>query len=217
MIVSFRRRESDPMKNSRFVFFPAILVAVASLCLIVYSFLGFTPHRPPSLHTGVPLADMGPRGERGSEGLFRTLGTCAVFLAAASYAWLRLKRKRKSPSPLVQLAVKGFDKLHKYAGYAAIVLIAVHGIYFLTQAAIKKETYTGLAAFGLLFALGLYGFLIRRVSNKYMRKIHFSLATAFAAAALLHAGGSAVMAVVFWGLIWLIERSATPAEQRQRI
>jgi NADH:ubiquinone oxidoreductase subunit K len=195
-----------------------MLVAAASLCLILYSFFGVTPHRPPSLNPGTEHAGMGPRGEKGNDGLFRTLGTFTVFLGAFSYAWLRLKTKRRSSSPFVRWLVKWFDKLHKYAGYSAIVLIAVHGTYFLTLAAIKKETYSGIAAFALLFTLGVYGFLLRRVAHKYMRKVHFMLATAFALAAVIHAGGSAIMAalgvVVFWGIVWLMDQKTKPSQEQ---
>ncbi|MCK9862934.1 hypothetical protein [Paenibacillus sp. ATY16] len=190
------------MKPGRSVFVPAVVVALASLALIFYAFFG-------TIHQGPPVIN--PE-ERGSEGLFKTMGTIAVWCAAVSYAWLRLKRKRKSPSPLVKKLVKLFDKAHRLAGYAVIVLISAHGIYFLTQSRIKDDTYTGIAGFALLLSLGIYGFLIRRVKNKHLRKIHFLLATAFAVAAVIHAGGSAIVAmlstIVFWGLVWLIERRA---------
>ncbi|UUZ82283.1 hypothetical protein LJK88_49155 [Paenibacillus sp. P26] len=166
-----------------------------------------------------PAARHEAEGEKGGEGLFKNFGTIAVFCGAVSYVWLRLKTKRRSPSSVVQILVKWFDKLHTYAGYGAIVLVAVHGVYFLTQAAVKDDTYTGLAAFALLLSLGVYGFLIRRVKNKHMRKIHFLLATAFAVVACIHAGSSAIMATVctiaFWGLVLLMERSARPAGERK--
>ncbi|GMK45402.1 hypothetical protein PghCCS26_25300 [Paenibacillus glycanilyticus] len=190
------------MKPGHSVFVPAVVVALASLALIFYAFFGTIHQGPPGINPG----------ERGSEGLLKTMGTIAVWCAAISYAWLRLKRKRKSPSPLVKKLVKLFDQAHRLAGYAAIVLIAAHGIYFLTQSRIKDDTYTGIAGFALLFSLGIYGFLIRRVKNKHLRKIHFLLATAFAVVAIIHAGGSAIIAIlstiVFWGLVWLIERRA---------
>ncbi|MFB9330828.1 hypothetical protein ACFFSY_33220 [Paenibacillus aurantiacus] len=206
------------MKHSRSVYIPAVIVAVASLALILYGFLGVTHQGPPQLGStaGGPPAGM-RRGEEGSEGLFKTLGTIAVWCGAVSYAWLRLKRKRRSPSPLVKTLVKLFDRLHQLGGYAAIVLVAAHGIYFLTQSVLKDDTYTGIAAFALLLFLGIYGFLIRRVKNKHMRRIHFLLATAFAVASFIHAGGSAIIAalstIVFWGLIWLIERTASSSER----
>jgi hypothetical protein len=201
------------MRNSRTVILPALLVATASLFLILYSFFGETHQEPPNIGSQQHLG-MGPRLDKGNEDLFRTLGTIPVFVAAVSYAWLRLKKKRRSSSHFVRLIVKWFDKLHKYTGYSAVILIAAHGTYFLTQAAIKKETYSGIAAFALLLSLGIYGFLMRRVPNKHMRKVHFLLATAFVITVLIHAGGSAIIAtvsvIVFWGLVWLIERMAMP-------
>lgn len=207
------------MISRRSVYIPAILVAAASLILILYAFFGMAHHAPPGAAAGALPHDMKPKGEKGSEGLFKNFGTIAVFCGAVSYVWLRLKTKRRSPSSVVQILVKWFDKLHTYAGYGAIVLVAVHGVYFLTQAAVKDDTYTGLAAFALLLSLGVYGFLIRRVKNKHMRKIHFLLATAFAVVACIHAGSSAIMATVctiaFWGLVLLMERSARPAGERK--
>jgi hypothetical protein len=205
------------MRNSRTVIIPALLVAIASFFLILYSYFGVTHEGHPPNPGSLPV-HMGPRMEKGSEDLFRTLGTIAVFVAAVSYAWFRLKKKRRSSSRFVRWVVKGFDKLHKYSGYTTIILIAAHGTYFLTQAVIKKETYTGIAAFALLLLLGIYGFLIGRVNNNHMRKVHFMLATAFAIVALIHAGGSAIIAtlsvIVFWGFVWLIERKATSSEEQ---
>ncbi|NIK68133.1 hypothetical protein [Paenibacillus sp. BK720] len=141
------------MKHSRSVFVPAVVVAMAGFALIFHAWFGVSRQGLPGIKPG----------DRGNEELFKTLGTIAVWSTALSYAWLRVKRKRKSPSPLVKKLVKLFDKAHRLAGYAAIVLIAVHGLYFLTQARIKDDTYTGIAGFALLLSLGVYGFLIRRV------------------------------------------------------
>jgi hypothetical protein len=200
------------MRKNRTLFIPALLVATASFFLILYSFFGVTHVVPPSNPGSLP-AGMGHRMEKGSENLFKTLGTVAVFVAAVSYAWLRLKKKRRSSSRFVRVIVKWFDKLHKYTGYLAIIFVVAHGTYFLTQAVIKKETYTGIAAFALLLSLGIYGFLIERMPNKHMRKVHFMLATAFAIVALIHGGGSAIIAIlcviVFWGLVWLMDRIST--------
>jgi predicted MFS family arabinose efflux permease len=199
------------MRNSRTIMIPALLVAIASLLLLLYSFLGVTNKENPS-HLGTPPSNFEHRIEKGNEGLFKTLGTVTVFVVAVNYAWLRLQKKRRSPSRFVRLIVKWFEKPHKYAGYTAIILVVAHGTYFLTQAAIKKDTYTGIAGFALLLTLGIYGFLIGRVPNKHMRKIHFMLANAFVIVTLIHAGGSAIIAtfsvIVFWGLIWLIEHKS---------
>lgn len=161
---------------------------------------------------------MHPKGEKGGEELFKTFGTLAVFASAVSYCWVRLKKKRRSASPLVRWLVTWFDRLHPIAGYTAIVLVGAHGVYFLTQAAIKDDTHTGIAAFALLLGLGVYGLLIRRLPRQNLRKVHFALASAFAFAALLHAGGSAIMAVLstaaLWGVVRLLERTARPSGQR---
>jgi hypothetical protein len=204
------KKEGIVMKNLKSIFFPAILVTAASIILILYSFFGVAHQGPNSMNIGSPPQTMELGGQKGREGVFRTIGTIAIFCGAVSYAWLQLKKKRRSSSSVIQFLVKWFDKLHQFAGYAAIFLITIHGFYFLVQAAVKRETYTGIAAFALLLSLGGYGFLIRRVPNKYMRKVHFLLTTAFAVVALIHAGGSAIAAVLsiiaFWVLIRLIDR-----------
>jgi hypothetical protein len=206
------------MKHSRAIFVPMFLVAAVSLFFLLYSLFGL-PHQG-SLHPGPGRSapGMGMRADRGMEGWFRTLGTAAVFPAAFSYAWLNLRKKRKSGSLFVRMLVNWFDKLHRLAGYAAVLLVAAHGIYYLTQAAFKRETYTGIAAFALLLGAAIYGFLIRRLPNRYMRKIHFLGMTGFAAAALVHAGGSAVAAtagvISLWILVGLIDsRTSHPSTE----
>lgn len=202
------------MKHNRKLFIPAAIALLAGLALILYAFFGVA-HQGIGHGGPVPgkLPSRASGGEHGSEGIFKTLGTIAVWCAAVSYAWLRLKKKRKSPSSLVKKLVPLFNRLHQPAAYAALILIAAHGIYFLTQSVLKDDTYTGLAAFVLLLSLAVYGYLIRRLKSKYTRKIHFGLATAFGAAAFIHAGGSAIVAglsiCVFWGLIEFVERKSS--------
>ncbi|MBO7743462.1 hypothetical protein I8J29_04605 [Paenibacillus sp. MWE-103] len=201
------------MKPNRLLFIPAVMAALVSLAFVLYALFG-TIH-PETVHSGIatgrPPADM-KRDAAGGDGLFRTLGTIAVWCGAVGYAWLRLKKKRKSPSPLAKKIGKLFNRLHQPAGYAALAFVAAHGIYFLTQAAIKDDAFTGIAAFTLLLSLAVYGFLIRRVKMKHVRQIHFLLATAFAIVAIVHAGGTAILAtlavIVCWALIGLIERRA---------
>ncbi|MFC3801194.1 hypothetical protein [Cohnella sp. GCM10012308] len=202
------------MKQNRTLYIPAAISLLAGIALILYAFSGVV--HPGSAHGGPSLGNAPPgmeRREQGSEGLFRTLGTIAVWCAAVSYAWLRLKKKRRSPSALVKKLVPLFNRLHQPVAYAALVLIAAHGIYFLTQAVVKDDTYTGIAAFVLLLTLAVYGYLIRRLKSKHTRKIHFGLATAFGVFAFIHAGGSAIIAalsvVVLWGLIEFVERMAS--------
>lgn len=144
------------------------------------------------------------------------MGTVAVFLAAVSYAWITLKKKRRSSSALVRTGAKLIYGVHTYAGYLALILIGIHGVYFLIKGMHQDSILTGIAAFALLLAAGVYGFLIKRVRNKYMRTIHLGLGSAFLVACLVHAGGSAVVAVLgvigLWILIQILERvSAGPA------
>ncbi|MNK45184.1 hypothetical protein D3C87_639370 [compost metagenome] len=213
------------MNKSRKVFIPAILLTLAALALILYGQFGIQKQMPPGMdgtHPGQgtvtgqgPGAGFRPEGgerEEGPEGIFKTLGTIAVFSAAVSYAWICLKNKRRSASALVRKGVKLFYAVHTYTGYLALILIAVHGVYFLIQGTKQDSILTGIAAFTLLLSTGVYGFLIKRVRNKYMRTVHLGLGSAFLAAGLVHAGGSAILAVLcvisLWILIWVLERLA---------
>lgn len=219
------------MNKSRKVFIPAILLTLAALILILYGQFGIQKQLPPDREANysgqgtVTGQDSGTgsrpeRGEReeGPEEIFTTLGTIAVFSAAASYAWVTLKNKRRSASMIVRRGVKLFYAVHTYTGYLALLLIAIHGVYFLIQGTKQDSILTGLAAFALLLTTGIYGFLIKRVRNKYMRTVHLGLGSAFLAAGLVHAGGSAILAVLcvigLWVLVRILERTAsgTPAK-----
>ncbi|RUT30471.1 hypothetical protein EJP77_11560 [Paenibacillus zeisoli] len=219
------------MNKSRIVFIPAILLTLAALVLILYGQFGIQKQMPPGMNgTGSGQGTVTgqdsetsfrpERGEReeGPEEIFKTLGTIAVFSAAASYAWITLKKKRRSASTLVRKGVKLFYAVHTYTGYLAMILIAIHGVYFLIQGTKQDSILTGIGAFVLLLSTGVYGFLIKRVRNKYMRTVHLGLGSAFLAAGLVHAGGSAILAVLcvigLWILIRILERTApgTPAK-----
>ncbi|WP_433945477.1 hypothetical protein [Paenibacillus sp. SN-8-1] len=219
------------MNKSRKVFIPAILLTLAALALILYGQFGIQEQMQPGMDRNQPgqgtVTGQGPgsglrpeRGEReeGPEGIFKTLGTIAVFSAAASYAWVILKNKRRSASMLVRKGVKLFYAVHTYTGYLAMVLIAVHGVYYLIKGMHQDSILTGIAAFTLLIATGVYGFLIKRVRNKYMRAVHLGLGSAFLAAGLVHAGGSAILAVLcvigLWILIRILERLAPGASTK---
>jgi hypothetical protein len=195
------------VKNNRKLFIPAILIAAAA-ALILYAVFGIQNQRPPGMNGERP--GPGPGNDEGSAGIFRTLGTIAVFCTAVSYAWFRLKSKRRSASAIVRRGVKLFYAVHTYTGYLALILIAVHGTYFLIKGMHQDSILSGIAAFSLLLSVGVYGFLIKRVRNKSMRTVHWGLGTAFLAAGLVHAGGSAIAAVLsvigLWILVWLLER-----------
>ncbi|GIP22977.1 hypothetical protein [Paenibacillus sp. J22TS3] len=216
------------MNKSRKVFIPAVLLALAALGLILYAVVGLKETRPahmkPPASASAGSASVQQSGDaagapgrpnrpdHGAEGIYKNLGTAAVFLSAISFAWICLKKKRRSASKWLRKGAKLFYAVHTYAGYLAVLLIVVHGIYFLIKGSHQDAIYTGIAAFALLLAGGVYGFLIRRVRNKYMRVIHLGLGSAFLAACLVHAGGSALLAVggivVLWVLVGILDRTA---------
>ncbi|WP_027091678.1 hypothetical protein [Cohnella thermotolerans] len=202
------------MNHSRKAFIPAALVAFASIALIVYSFYASSRGRghPPNM----PAAGARPPGGEREEGLdpFTLFGTLAVVCGAVSFTWLRFKKKLVSPSPIVKKLAKLLYRVHPFTGWAALLLIAAHGSYFLVTKLNDHKIYTGLASFLILLALAGYGFLIKRVRNKWLRKAHFYLSLLWIPALLLHAGGSflgtALATAAVWAAVWLLERATQP-------
>lgn len=156
----------------------------------------------------------GREGE-GSGEMFKTLGTLSVFLGAAAFCWFWFRRKLKSPSPLVRKGGRLARSLHKPLGWAAVLLIAVHGGYFLVTKLQDHKIYSGLSAFAILLALAGYGFFINRIRNRWMRTVHRVLALSWIPLLLLHAGGSAIAAflgcLVVGGAVWHLDKSAGAA------
>ncbi|WP_068497993.1 hypothetical protein [Paenibacillus kribbensis] len=211
------------MKTKKTVWIPAMIaVTVAALLVLYYYYMssvsgGGPGPRPPEGSVGnVPAGQMGrpPGGEgRGGNGeIFKTLGTISVFLGAAAFSWFWFKKKLRSPSMLVRKAGKLLHFMHKLLGWATLVLVAVHGVYFLITKLQDHKTYTGLASFAILLAIAGYGFFINKVRNKWMRTVHRSLGLLWVPVLLLHAGSSVIMAVIaslaVGVLVWVLERSA---------
>ncbi|CAM2914380.1 hypothetical protein PASE110613_07260 [Paenibacillus sediminis] len=204
------------MKTKKTVWIPAMIAAVVAALLVTYYV--YTSSVQGGAH-GLPPGGRGrpPGGEGREEGgeMFTTLGTIAVFLGAATFSWFWFKKKLKSPSMLVRKAGKILYSVHKLLGSATLILIVVHGIYFLITKLHDHKIYTGLASFVILLAIVGYGFFINKVRNKWMRTVHRSLGLIWVPVLLLHAGGSAIMAaiscVAVGGLVWILERSAGQA------
>ncbi|MEK5507027.1 MULTISPECIES: hypothetical protein [unclassified Paenibacillus] len=208
------------MKTKKTVWIPAIIaVTVAALLVIYYYYMpsvsgGGPGLRPPGGEVSNVAGHMGGRpGEKGGEGngeLFKTLGTISVFLGAATFSWFWFKKKLRSPSMLVRKTGKLLHSMHKLLGWATLILIAVHGIYFLITKLQDNKTYTGIAGFVILLAIAGYGFFINKVRNKWMRTVHRLLGLLWVPVLLLHAGGSAIMAVIaslaVGVLVWVLER-----------
>ncbi|WP_226002298.1 hypothetical protein [Paenibacillus sp. BJ-4] len=185
------------MKTKKTVWIPAMIaVIVAALFVIYYYYMSSVS---------------GGEGHGGNGEILKTLGTISVFLGAAAFSWFWFKKKLRSPSVLVRKAGKLLHSMHKLLGWATLILVVVHGVYFLITKLQDHKTYSGLASFAILLALAGYGFFINKVRNKWMRTVHRSLGLLWVPVLLLHAGGSAIMAVIasltVGVLVWVLEKS----------
>jgi hypothetical protein len=193
------------MKTNKSVFIPAIIVVIAAILLVAYSFFAMNS----GTHPAPPEGGRPPMGGEKFEP-FKTLGTIAIVCGALSFTWLLFKNKLTSSSVPIKKLGKLFYTIHTYTGWAALLIVLVHGTYYLITKLNDKSIYTGIAAFLLLFTLAGYGYLIKRVRNMHMRKVHFLLSFVWIIAIMLHAGGAfittALITLVIWGFIWLLER-----------
>lgn len=124
-----------------------------------------------------------------------TLGTIAIYVAAAGFSWLWFKKKFKSPSKLVRRVGKSLYTLHRGLGWMTLALGAAHGAYWLLNRPLDDNSYTGLASFAILLVVASYGLFVPKIRNKWMRLAHRTLGIAWAPVLFLHAGGSAIAAI----------------------
>lgn len=205
------------MKTKKTVWIPAIIAAVVAALFVAYYYYMSSSHG-----SGMPEGSAGARnlpnggmrphgGERpgGAGGIFKTLGTISVFLGAVSFSWFWFKRKLKSPSMIVRKVGKLLHSVHKLIGWVTLIIIAVHGTYFLITKTNDNNIYTGLAGFVILLMIAGYGFFINKVRNKWMRTVHRSLGLLWVPVLLLHAGKSVILAIIVslavWVLVWILE------------
>jgi len=205
------------MKTKRTVWIPAIIATAVALLLLAYYYYMVLSHgsgevrlhAPGGVGRMLPPEGEGPRG--GGE-IFKTLGTIAVFLGAVSFSWFWFKKKLRSPSMLVRKIGKLLHAVHKLLGWATLAITATHGIYFLITKPGDKNMYTGLAALVILLMIAGYGLFIHKIRNKWMRTVHRGLGLLWVPILLLHAGGSAILAVIgslaVGVLVWLLEKIA---------
>ncbi|GIM46359.1 hypothetical protein DNHGIG_19080 [Collibacillus ludicampi] len=206
------------MNQGRRVLIPAILVAFVSVLLVIYSYYTMplhpqgSPagvHPPAGSHTGIP-----PR-EGKNHFDFTILGNIAIFCGVFSYWWFLFKKKLTSPSQSLKKMSKRIYSLHTYTGWIALVLIIIHGGYYLITDLHHPKLLTGVAAFILLLGLAIYGWLYKRVRNKYLRTSHFILSNVWFMALLIHAGGFFILMVVvtfvLWAVIGIMDWSAKKA------
>jgi len=204
------------MSKSRKAWIPAGLACLAAILLIAYSY-----HLQDARHfgTGGPRMPGEPRPDAGDntlKGFFTTLGTISLYLGALTFSWYWFRKKAKSPSRLVRMSRTLLYAVHKWMGWSLLLLIGIHGAYFVIADWNPDKAYSGLGAFAMLLAIAGYGYLIRTVRNKWMRSAHRWLGVAWVPILLLHAGGSTVIAVLvclgLFGMVWLLERRIVVAE-----
>lgn len=183
---------------------PAVIFLAAAAALVVVYFV-------------IPEHREMRRRENDLGDIFTTLGTIAIYLAAGSFSWLWFKRKQKSASMLVRKVGKLFHASHKPLGWVTLILVAVHGTYFLLTKLDDHKIYSGLAGFVLLAAIVGYGLSIHKVRNKWIRAVHRTLGLLWVPVLWLHAGGSAIIAVLaalaVGGAVYMLEKRAREAEQ----
>ncbi len=202
------------MKTKKTVWTPAIVAVVVAVLLMAYSYYLSLSHVD-----GAPgVRPHGGRESGTSKEIFKTFGTVAVFLGALSFSWFWFKKKLASPSMLVRKAGKLLHAVHKLLGWCTLIVVAIHGVYFLFAKSDDNDIYTGLAGFAILLMIVGYGLFIPKVRNKWMRTAHRVLGVIWVPILLVHAGGSAIVAVGgsfgVWALIRLLERRGRNVESQ---
>lgn len=205
------------MSKSKKVWIPAGMACLAAILLLAYSYYVHASrhfegagHRPPAGERlpGRPKEE----GHSPFKGWITTLGTITLYIAALSFSWYWFKKKMKSPSMLVRKAGRLLYSAHKWMGWAVVILIAIHGAYFVVTDWSNDKVFSGLGAFALLLAIAGYGYLIRTVRNKWMRQVHRWLSVAWVPVLFLHAGGSVIIAVFIclgvFGTVRVLEKYA---------
>ncbi|WP_462411651.1 hypothetical protein [Neobacillus sp. Marseille-QA0830] len=198
------------MKKDKRVYIPAILVLLISIGFLVYYFLSL-PSGEGAGH--MPKGEHLP-GERPQEGgeIFKTFGTISIIVMAASYSWFRFKKILRSPVPQLKKLSRFIHKAHHFFGWTALIIAIVHGGYYLLTKFGDFHTKSGLAVILLFITLAVYGYLVKRVRNKYIKSVHFLLSNLCIAALLVHAAGQVLATasgtIALFIILWLVERQA---------
>jgi FtsH-binding integral membrane protein len=213
--------EESFLKKNVGVLIPAILIIAVCVFLTVFSIVNM-PDKPERFPGGEVQAANGqilPAGERyhyeekeGASDIFQLLGYFSIVSGAVCFYWFVLKKKLKSFSQTIKKVGRKVFSVHTYFGWVALLLGTVHGVYYLLTDFDNRRTMTGIVATIILLVLSLYGFFIKRVKNKYIRKIHLILSFLWIPILLVHGGGITMMMVfltlISLGLIWMIEKVA---------
>ena len=158
----------------------------------------------------------GMRGKGEGGGLkdwITQIGNVSIFFGTVAFWWFRFKKKMKSPLPFVKKFSKFLFKVHNFAGWTALVLTVIHGVYFLyTKKLGDHDQLSGIAAGLILFTLAGYGYVIRKFKNKWTRQVHRLMSFAWLIALAFHAGGffgACVGATIgIWIILEIVENIA---------
>lgn len=199
------------------VYIPAIIILVFCTALIAYEFY-LSPTGGPGGHGHHPEGGFRPKGQSSFREIFNWFGTVAIIGGAITYSWIRFKKKLKSSSPFIKKFSKLLFRVHNVIGYGILILGTAHGTYYLiTEKLTGKGVLNGIAAFLLLLTVGVYGFLIRRIKNKYTRKVHFWVSNASLIALLIHAGSSYILPALATLAVWAIFEIAERTSSQKQI
>jgi hypothetical protein len=165
----------------------------------------YAPSHPERPSGGKPAGKPPERREGG--GIFKLLGNISVFVGAFSFLWFLLKKKLKSPFNVIKWTAKKVYKWHTYAGWATLVLVVVHGGYYLIKDFKNTNNLTGSASLLILLFLASYGYMLNKKKKPLLRAYHFTLSLMWIVAILIHGGGLVIgvgvgMAVLYVGLTW---------------
>lgn len=203
------KQEMNRLKYDKRVFIPVVLVTLVFLGLALYSYYERSLHPIKDFHDKLPKGVRRPEGSRGGFD-FTLLGNIAIALGAISYWWFLFKKKLASPSKPLKKWGKRLYSVHTYTGYTALILVIIHGSYYLVTKLNDPKILTGIAAFVIMLALATYGYLYRRVKNKFMRTSHFMLSNIWLVALFIHAGGffffMVVVTIALWAVIHFIDK-----------
>jgi hypothetical protein len=127
------------------------------------------------------------------EEIFAWLGKLAVISGALSLSWYTMKSRRVSNVASVRKTANLLYQIHKLTGWSALVLVLIHGTYFIIAKKLELDTITGALAFIMLVAVATTGMFIKR-------RVHFVLSLVWACLTVIG---------LSCGFIWWFERRAT--------
>ncbi len=191
------------------MFLPAFVVTIIGVALIGLYYLGV--HIP---RIGF-LQAIHVNGNDSLDEFFTLLVEGGILLGAASFSWFIFKKKLKNSAKIIKNVGKKVYNLHTYFGWLALILVVLHGGYFLITDPTNRNNYTGIAGFLILVCLAVYGLVTKGSKNKSSKKVHFMLTFIWTAAILIHGGGFVIFAGgLLVGLFLLLSLKVVKQKQK---